>query len=251
MQQEQRQKLIEGYLAEVEFASLEELAERVGASVSTVRRDVAALEETGRVRRTHGGARLIQPDREEFVFSAREKVETEAKQRIARACAELITPNQNLFIDAGSTPFLVARELERKNPHIVTNSLSVASHFASHPEVELVVSGGVVYPRLQVLVGPLATHAFATLRADLAIMGGGGATTEGIMNSHLLLVETQRAMMASAQRVIFCLDASKIGRSSFTPLCPWERVHTLVTNEEAPPDFIDEVRSRGVNVLLC
>jgi DeoR family transcriptional regulator, fructose operon transcriptional repressor len=250
MQQEQRQKLIEAYLQEVEVASHEELAAKVEASVSTVRRDLAVLEETGRIRRTHGGARLIAPAREEFVFSTREKVESDAKLRIARAAAELVPSNQNLFIDAGSTPFLVAKQLEAKSPHIVTNSLSVANHYASHPAVEVVVSGGVVYPRLQVMVGPLATHAFSTLRADIAIMGGGGANEEGIMNSHLLLVEIQRAMMASAQQVIFCLDATKIGRSSFTALCSWKRVHTLVTNTEAPPDFVAALRARGVTVVL-
>lgn len=251
MHQEQRHRLIEEYLHEVEFASLEDLATRVEASVSTVRRDLAVLEETSRIRRTHGDARIIHPEREEFVFSTREKVESEAKQRIARACAELISPNQSLFIDSGSTAFSVARQLEPKSPHLVTNSLSVANHYASHPGVEVVVSGGVIYPRLQVMVGPLATHAFASLRADIAIMGGGGASTEGVMNSHLLLVETQLAMMASAQRVILCLDHTKIGRNSFTPLCGWERVDTLVTNEEAPEAILDTIRDRGTKVVLC
>ncbi|MFP4281568.1 MAG: DeoR/GlpR family DNA-binding transcription regulator [Opitutales bacterium] len=251
MQQARRQQLIEEYLHEVEIASLEELAAKVGASVSTVRRDVGSLAETGRIKRTHGGARIIHPEREEFVFSSRERVEQEAKQRLGRACAELIGPNQNLFVDAGSTAFTVACHLEVKSPHIVTNSLSVANHFASHPGVEVVVSGGVVYPRLQVMVGPLATHAFTSLRADIAIMGGGGATGEGIMNSHLLLVETQQAMMNSAQRVIFCLDHTKIGRSSFAPLCGWERVDTLVTNEEAEGRILEAIRARGVRVVVC
>lgn len=250
MHQELRQKFIEDYLREVEFASLEEMATKLEASVSTVRRDVAALEANGRVRRTHGGARIIQPNREEFVFSNRREVETDAKQRIARACAELIPANQSLFVDAGSTPFLVAKELEARSPHIVTNSLPVANHYALHPSVEVVVSGGVVYPRLQVMVGPLARHAFEILRADIAIMGGGGATSEGIMNSHMLLVEIQRAMIASAQRVVFCLDHTKIGRSSFTPLCAWKQVHTLITNREADPGFLDEVRAAGVHVVL-
>lgn len=251
MQPAQRHHLIEEYLHEVEFASLEDLAKRVDASISTVRRDLDALAETGRVKRTHGGARIIHPERDEFVFSNREKIESEAKQRIAQACADLVGYNQSVFIDAGSTAFAAARHLELKSPHIVTNSLSVAHHYASHPGIEVVVSGGVIYPRLQVMVGPLATHAFTTLRADIAIMGGGGANRDGVMNSHLLLVDTQLAMMASAQRVILCLDHTKIGRSSFTPLCGWERVQTLVTNREAPDDFVQVIRSKGTDVVLC
>lgn len=251
MQQELRKRRIEEYLTEVEFASLEELAEKVDASPSTVRRDLITLEETGRIRRTHGGARVVEPVREEFVFSTRADVESEAKRRIARACAALIPPNQNLFLDAGSTVYFVARELEAGKPHIVTNSLSVANLYASHPEIEMVVSGGVVYPRLQVMVGPLAVQAFEQLSADIAIMGGGGATTDGVMNSHLLMVEQQKAMLRSAQRVIFCLDHTKIGRKSFSFLCPWKDVDVLVTNREADSKALKKIRKQGVDVVLA
>lgn len=72
MQPEARQKRIQEHLNQVEFASLEELAAEVGASVSTVRRNTVALEEAGALRRTHGGARLVNPPSDEFAFSARD-----------------------------------------------------------------------------------------------------------------------------------------------------------------------------------
>ena len=68
MQSEERQKLIEGHLAEAEFASLEALSALVGASVSTVRRDLDHLEERGILKRTHGGARLLAKS-DDFAFS--------------------------------------------------------------------------------------------------------------------------------------------------------------------------------------
>jgi len=251
MQAELRQKLIEEYLQEVEFASLEELSEKVDASLSTIRRDLGILSNTSRIKRTHGGARLIQPAKEEFVFSKRQQVESNAKERVAHLCARLISPNQNLFLDAGTTVFEVARKLEEKTPHIVTNSLSIANFYAGHRDIEVVVTGGVIYPRLQTLVGPLAVNAYKSLNADIAILGGGGATKEGIMNSHMLLIDIQRTMIESAQKVIFCLDASKIGRSSFTPLCGWDSVDVLVTNREAPKSLISHFKKQGVEVLLA
>ncbi len=73
MHPEERQAKIEAYLQRAEFASLEELAQHVGASVSTVRRDVAALEASRPIRRTHGGARSLQPSKsDEFVFNVRD-----------------------------------------------------------------------------------------------------------------------------------------------------------------------------------
>lgn len=251
MLSERRQKLIEDYLNEVEFASLEELSEKLDVSISTIRRDLTRIEAGGRIRRTHGGARLVEQKKEEFSFSSRQQVESDSKDAVGAVCADLIGPGQNLFMDGGSTVFAVARYLERKSPHIVTNCLAIASLYAGNPEIEVIVTGGVVYPRLQVLVGDLAVHAYRSLSADIAIMGGGGANENGIMNSHLLLIEIQRAMIASAQRVIFCLDHTKIGRRSFTSLCKWDAVDILVTDRGAPKELLQKIEAQGVEIILA
>src|SRR5438552_1569604 len=227
MTAEERQKRIGDYLQKVEFASLEELAEHVGASVSTVRRDLTLLEATGGLRRTHGGARLMAPPSDEFIFSARDTHQLTEKEAIGKACAELIPPNQTLIIDAGTTCYHVARHLEAKTPQIITNSLPVANLFASANRVETVISGGVIYPRLGVLVGPLAVEAFSKIHADVEVMSAGGITLEGVTNSHGLLIEIQRAMIHAAQRVIFCIDHTKFGRKSISPMCDLEVIDTI------------------------
>src|SRR3989442_4014628 len=217
VQPEARQYRIGEYLQKVEFASLEEIARQVDASVSTVRRDLSLLEASGMLRRTHGGARILNPKTDEFTFSARDTHQLSEKEAIGRACAELIQPNQSVIIDAGTTVYHVARYLESKSPQIITHSLPVANLFASANRVEVVVSGGVIYPRLGVLVGPLAVEAFAKIHADVAIMSAGGITPEGVTNSHGLLIEIQRAMIHAAKRVIFCIDHTKFWRKSISP----------------------------------
>jgi len=112
MQPEARQHRIAEYLQKVEFASLEEIAQQVGASVSTVRRDLSVLEAAGNMRRTHGGARIVSPRSDEFAFSARDSLQLAEKEAIGRACAELIQPNQTVIMDAGTTVYHVARYLE-------------------------------------------------------------------------------------------------------------------------------------------
>src|SRR6266496_1133061 len=238
MQPEVRQLRIEEYLQKVEFASLEELAKQVEASPSTVRRDLTILEAVGNVKRTHGGARLLNPRSDEFTFSARDTHQLAEKEAMGRACAELIRPNQSVIIDAGTTTYHVARHLESKRPQIVTNSLPVANLFASANLLEVMVSGGVIYPRLGVLVGPLAVEAFSKLHADVAVMSAGGITLEGLTNSHGLLIDLQLAMMRAAHKVIFCLDHTKFGRRSVSPLCDLTKVHTIVTDANAPKDLV-------------
>jgi DeoR family transcriptional regulator, fructose operon transcriptional repressor len=251
MQAEERQQRIEQYLERVEFSSLDELSELVDASSSTVRRDLSVLEARGVLRRTHGGARLVNPPSEEFIFTARDTHQLPEKEAIAKACAELIRPNQSLILDAGTTVYHVARYLESKLPQIVTNSLPVANLFASANRLEVVLSGGVIYPRLGVLVGPLAVETFSKIHADVAIMSAGGITLDGLTNSHGLLIEIQRAMIAGAQRVIFCLDHTKCGRKSVTHLCDLEPVDVVVTDSKAPTDLVEGLRGRDIEVIVA
>lgn len=251
MQAEARQKHIEEHLLKVEFASLAELSELVGASESTVRRDLGVLEGKGTVRRTHGGARLANPKSDEFTFSARDTHQLGEKEAIGEACAKLIQPNQTVIIDAGTTCYHVARHLEPKTPQIFTNSLPVANLFAAANKLEVVVSGGVIYPRLGVLVGPLAVESFSKIRADVAIMSCGGITLEGITNSHGLLIEIQRTMINAARRVIFCIDSTKFGRQSISMLCALETADAIVTDKGAPADMVKGLRRKGVEVIVA
>jgi DeoR family transcriptional regulator, fructose operon transcriptional repressor len=251
MQAEARQRRIEEYLQKAEFASLEELAQQVGASTSTVRRDVATLEAGGSLRRTHGGARLANPHSDEFTFSSRDTRQIAEKEAIGKACAELIQPNATVIIDAGTTAYHAAKHLESKTPQIITNSLPVANFFAAANKVELLLSGGVIYPRLGVLVGPLAVEAFSKIHADVAIMSGGGITLDGVTNSHGLLIEIQREMIRAAQRVIFCFDSTKLGRRSVSALCDLNCINTIVTDPGAPPDLVQALRGRGLEVVIA
>lgn len=251
MQAEERQKRIEEFLLKTEFASLEDLSEHVDASVSTVRRDVSVLEARGILKRTHGGARLLNPKSDEFAFSTRDTHQLSEKEAIGRACAEIIQPGQTVIIDAGTTTFHVAKHLEPKTPQIVTNSLPVANLFSASNRLEVVVSGGVIYPRLGVLVGPLAVEAFSKLRADVAIMSAGGISADGVSNSHGLLIEIQRAMIQAARRVIFCLDHTKFGRHSLSMLCPLDTIDTIVTDRSAPADLLRVIRKNEVEVIVA
>jgi len=251
MTAEERKHRIEEYLQRVEFASLEELSQHVGASVSTVRRDLSVLEGSGNLRRTHGGARIVQPKSDEFAFTARDTHQLSEKELIGKACAELIGPNQSVIFDAGTTVYHVARHLGEKAPHIVTNSLPVANHFASASKVEVILAGGVIYPRLGVLVGPMTVEAFSKMRADVAIMSAGGITLEGITNSHALLIDIQRAMLKAAQKVIFCLDHTKFGRASVSHLCGLDMIDVVVTDNKAPQELVASLRAHGVEVITA
>ena len=252
MHAEERQSKIEAYLQKAEFASLEELAQHIGVSVSTVRRDVTALESRTSVRRTHGGARTLQqPKSDEFVFNVRDTHQIDEKAAIGDACAALISPGQNVILDSGTTCFHVAKRLGDKVAQIITNSLPVANHFSASNRHEVHLSGGVIYPRLGVLVGPHAVETFARMHADVAILSGSGIAEDGIYNSHVLIVDIQRAMMQGAAKVIFCFDHSKFGRRSTFFLADFSNVDVIVTDAGAPPDLVAALRAKGLEIVIA
>ena len=251
MHPEERRSKIEAYLQGAEFASLEELAQHVGASVSTVRRDVAALEVGKSVRRTHGGARTLQPKSDEFVFNVRDTHQVAEKEAIGEACAALIEPGQNVIIDSGTTCFHVAKHLGEKVAQVITNSLPVANLFSASNRHEVHLSGGVIYPRLGVLVGPHAVETFSRMHADVAILSGSGIADDGIYNSHALIVEIQRAMIAGAAKVIFCLDHTKFNRRSTFFLSDFSAVDVVVTDAKAPEPLVTALRAKGLEVVVA
>lgn len=252
MQPEERQARIEAYLQKAEFASLEELAQHVATSVSTVRRDLTVLEASKAVRRTHGGARTLQPPKsDEFVFNVRDTHQVAEKESLGEACAALIQPGENVIIDSGTTCFHVARRLGDKVAQIITNSLPVANLFSGSNRHEVQLSGGVIYPRLGTLVGPHAVETFGRMHADVAILSGSGISEDGIYNSHALLVDIQRAMIKGAARVIFCFDHTKFGRRSTFFLCDFADVDVVVTDAKAPAGLVAGLRERGIEVVIA
>ena len=252
MQAEERQAKIEAYLQKAEFASLEELAQHVGASVSTVRRDITALEGSKSVRRTHGGARTLQqPKTDEFVFNVRDTHQVGEKESIGEACAALIQPGQNVILDSGTTCFHVAKRLGDKVAQIITNSLPVANLFSASNRHEVHLSGGVIYPRLGVLVGPHAVDTFSRMHADVAILSGSGISEDGVYNSHALLVDIQRAMIGGAAKVIFCFNHTKFGRRSTFFLTDFSNIDVIVTDAGAPEQLVAALRVKGLEVVVA
>lgn len=233
------------------FASLPELAEELGVSESTVRRDLDYLEETGSAKRTHGGVFYTGSSPQLPHFEERQPAQWELKKAIARKAAELITPGDTLLLDGGTTTYEVARLLVGKPLQVVTNSLPVANLFASHSATDLVLLGGYVYPRTGVTLGPYANDQLAQLNVQKTILSVAGVNERGFYNSNLLLVETERAMMHAADQVIVVADSTKFGRQSLAHLCPLNSVQWLVVDQQLASEWPEKITAAGVELVIA
>jgi DeoR/GlpR family transcriptional regulator of sugar metabolism len=216
------------------FATLEELVRGLGVSESTVRRDLEALDLSGAIKRTHGGAICSGDLRAMPALDDRASAQAVEKQAIGRAAANEIEDGETVLLDGGTTTLEVARALVGRAIQVVTNSLPIASK-----ETDLILIGGYIYPRTGVAMGPLSIASLEGIRVRKSILGAGGIVAEGVFNSNSLLVETERRMMECGQEVILVADSSKFGRLALSKLCGLEEIDLLITD----PAIKDEHRS--------
>lgn len=252
MTNRQRLSLVEAYLREHRYADLRTLAVRFEISLSTVRRALDELEEKGLVRRHHGGASLVENDAltREYDFTARDQRHTAEKFAIARLVAGQVHPGMSVIMDGGSTTYAVARLLAAKRLQVITNSLPIAGLFSEIGGQDIAVTGGSIYGRLGVLVGPLCEQSFAQTHADLAILGGVGITESGIWNFNALIVAAQRRMIAAADRTIFVLDNSKFGRKALSLTTGFDERFTIVTDTSPSPEVARAIGAAGAKLRL-
>ncbi len=237
---------------EQEFADLATLCRKVRASESTIRRDLIALEKEGLVERVHGGALAIDTGvQRPYDFARQCGRMTETKERIARAAAELVEDGQMVILDGGSTVAAVARQLTGRSLYVLTNSLPIADVFRDAQRIELTLTGGHVYPRLGVLLGPLCEQMLGSVAADLLIMGTGGVTEPGFGNDNTLLVGSERKMIEVSRKVVIVADHTKFGRAAMFPLAPLSAAQVVVSDRDLDERSQDMLRAQGLRLILA
>jgi len=242
---------LRGIFERQEFADLATLARALRTSESTVRRDLGALEKEGLVKRVHGGALAAPRTEASYDFAGQARRMAGAKARIARAAAALVEDGQMVILDGGSTVAAVARELVHRSLHVLTNSLPIASIFEHARHVELTLTGGTLYPRLGVLLGPLCEQMLGSVAADVLVMGTGAVTEAGFENNSTLVIGSQRRMIDVSRKVVIVADHTKFGRAGMIPLAPLKSAHVVVADRELDERYRRMMRSRGVELVLA
>jgi DeoR/GlpR family transcriptional regulator of sugar metabolism len=237
------------------MCDLETLAGELGVSQSTVRRDVDQLEQAGEVERTHGGViwvadRAATPGRP-YAFHHRMSYRVEQKRQIARAAQTLVKPGQTILIDGGTSTFYFAEELLGRPLQIVTNSLPIANLFLNDENVELVLTGGLMYPRYGVLLGPMVESILSTIHVQTLFLSVAGIHNGAMYNQNMLLVQAERRMMEQAQEVVLLADSAKFGQQALSKLGDLADVDIVVSDPDLSEDHRRGVRAAGCEMIIA
>jgi len=236
-------------------ASVAELAEAYDVTTETVRRDLAALDMAGVVRRVHGGAvparalHLVEPE-----FGERESTRADYKDAIAAAATEFFPlTGGSVLLDAGTTTARIAAVLPTdRQLNVVTNSVPIAARLAAINSISLQLLGGRVRGVTQAAVGEQALRVLDTLRVDIAFIGTNAISVRhGLSTPDGDEAAVKRAMVQCANYVVVAADSSKVGREDFVSFAPISSVDTLITDTEISADDHRALTESGVEVICA
>jgi DeoR/GlpR family transcriptional regulator of sugar metabolism len=229
-----------------------ELTHQFGVSEMTVRRDLDRLEESGRVRRTHGGAMLAERMVFEFDFASRRQAHRRAKLAIAREAVKLVKPGHRIVLDAGTTTLELALLLrDFQDITVLTPSLAVASELQFSEGIRLVLLGGIVRKGSPDLTGPVTEAVLEMFAADIAFQGADGIGVDGALyTDDMRMGQVDQKIRQRAQSCYVLADSSKIGKTALARFGLVQQVDALITDDEIDPLAAEQYQKLGCNVVV-
>jgi DeoR family transcriptional regulator, aga operon transcriptional repressor len=247
------------FLLRTGTASIEEILAAVGSSSPSIRRDLARLENRGLVRRTHGGATLVEPllyepFRFDSSFLAREQRFAAEKRRIGLAGAELVQANETIGLTAGTTATYVGRSLRhRENIKVITNAINISMELCNQPGIRTYITGGVVpWTWSFSVTGHAALEFLDDVYMDRLFLSITGLHAErGVTSLEPEEALVYRKMIKRSKQVIVVSDSSKLGCVGPALICQCSEIHVLITDTGAAPEALAPLERLGIRIILA
>jgi DeoR family transcriptional regulator of aga operon len=252
-----RCELIIKFLLRTGTASVEEILAVAGSSAPSIRRDLAKLESRGLIRRTHGGATLVEPllyepFRYDSSFLAREQRFAEEKRRIGLAAAELVLPNETIGLTAGTTTTHIGRSIRHRDKiQVVTNAINIGMELCNQPGIRTYLTGGVVpWAWSFSLTGNAALTFLDNVYMDKVFLSVTGIDAErGATSLEADEALVYQKMLKQSKQVIVVADASKLGKVSPAFICQASEINILITDTTAPPEALAPFERQGIRII--
>lgn len=226
-----------------------ELAEILKISKVTVRKDLEYLSEKGILKRERGFALLRSRDD----INYRMAFHYEAKQRIAKAAAELVGDGETIIVESGSACALFAEEvlLMKRGITIITNSAYIANYVNDKPGTEIILLGGNYQKHTQAVIGPMTKQCIQNFRVDKIFVGTDGFSPElGFTGLDLIRADTVKSMAEQANHIYVLTESSKFAQTGTTSFLKTEEVYQLITDEGITQEKAELIKAKGVIVKI-
>ena len=252
MDSSDRRNEILDYLEKNHIVYSSELCQSLNVSPMTIHRDFQAMAKQGLITIIRGGAVLNHGTSVLYSLNLHQTSMPLEKQRIAKYCAELVREGSTIFIDCGSTAELIAESIRhKKNITIMTNSLDTAHVLSSSKENKLIMVPGVFAELLRGFSGQMTTDFMSRFQVDMLFLGANGIdVAHGLTSPDYTDAETKRVLIKHARQIIVASDHTKLGKNFFVTIAKLPEINLIVTDKEADPNIIEDIKACGTNIAL-
>lgn len=231
-----------------------ELAQSLGVSEITIRRDLDKLSEEGLVIRSHGGALSVRQVSTAFdpPYEMKRRVRMEEKRLIGAAAASFVQDDETLILDSGSTTFQMVPHLGAyKNLTVVTNDLIIATELSRTTSHRVVILGGLVRQGIFSTWGHYVESMLSELAVNRAFMAADAVQAkQGIMNATLDEVPHKRLMLSAARHRYLLVDHSKFFKTALAKVCDLTEVNHVITDDGLPEQMRAEIHEAGIELTV-
>jgi DeoR family glycerol-3-phosphate regulon repressor len=232
--------------------TVEGLADRLGVTVQTIRRDLSELADSGRLERVHGGA-VLPSSVSNIGYEERRNLNDDGKAAIARACAREIPEGASVFLNIGTSTEAVARELLRhRSLMVITNNMNIANILVANKDCEIIVAGGVLRRFDGGLIGNLTISTIEQFKFDLAVIGCSALDEDGdLLDFDIQEVGVSQTIIARSRKTFLVADHSKLKRSAPARIASLADVDAFFTDQPLPSRLEARCREWGVDVHVA
>lgn len=250
----ERHKYILDSLNKHGFVRITDVANELGVTKVTIRKDVKILESKGLLYKVHGSARPADPHVADLDVHVKDTINRDVKRSIARRAVEMLSDSDSIIVASGSTIFAFAEEIKARAWHhlnIVTPFLRLGVLLNESENVNVVQLGGPVHKKSLSVLGEEAAQGLADCICSKAFFGVDGIDLEhGITTSTIEEAKLTRRMMQAASQTIVLADSSKFGQRGFGRICPLEEVDVIITDDRISKQMVAIIEEAGVDLII-
>lgn len=250
----ERHKYILDNLNKYGFVRITDVANELGVTKVTIRKDVKILESKGLLYKVHGSARPANPHVTDTDVHVKDNINRDSKRMIAQRAVGLVEDNDSIIVASGSTIYAFTEEIKMRPWHhlnIVTPFLRLGVLLNESENVNVVQLGGAVHKKSLSVLGDEASRGLEDCICSKLFFGVDGIDLEhGITTSTLEEAKLTRRMMRAASQIIILADSSKFGQRGFGRICSLEDIDVIVTDDKIPEQMVSILEDAGVDLII-
>ncbi len=242
---------MESFLLNQGFATMEELKDRFGVSMNTVRRDAALLVASGAAEKVYGGLKAAKNPSVLVPYESRLRSMSEIKRDICARAAQMIHDGDIIFIDSGTTTVHLIDLLQDRSVTVITNNVEVEMRALDLPNIRLIMVPGELHRKTKSITGEDSARFLSVYNTNYAFMAATGISQDGgVTNSSPLEYEIKREAVSHTECAVLLVTGKKFGVTSLRTYAPLEKFHTVITDKSAPPQWVERMESQGIDVQM-